>query len=868
MKNKFKLIGIIVFAAMIGLMSGCDTEEYNISTWTVEFNTNGGSSIAQRQVHDFGLLNPMPENPTKHGFTFAGWFTDSAFTTSFNVWSPITANTTLFARWVDNSIPIVTWEASAVGAPTTTAISFTFSDEVTGLSATDIRFWTFEGSPLTGITAGILTQESPTQWTLAVTVETGGLFRISIVKPGIATGSQQLGINSPGLTFHRVTFNTLGGSSVPPVDVLPGQTVPAPFFAPAKERHLFSDWYTDETGCTQFDFETPITSDTTIYARWLSAHTVTFNTNGGNSIEPRTVAHGSTIGWVHAEREGFSFNGWFSDPALENSWSISTDIVTFDITLYANWIIHVMFEVHGGNPQPSLQTIDWGATATRPIDPNRAGYILAGWFTAQTGGEEWDFDTPITSHITLHAQWTIRQVTVSFQTHGGTPEPLSQTIDWNTTASRPILNPTSTSQWHAFAGWFTAQTGGERWDFDVPITDDIILHAQWVPAPLLIRLSWIRSNAQPGDHHIIEVGENESITSVQAHLPNITGLTITLKGNNTTPGNIQLTGVGTLFSIPPGVTLVLDNVNLRGVNNNNAPLVQVGGTLQMNDGASISGNLIWSTTDYPRSGGVEVLSGGIFNMHSGIISGNRGMIGLAGTNAPNNFQPAGNGGAGSAGGVEIRSGGTFNMHSGLITGNFGGNGGGGGRGRDGRVNAFGPNDHASWGGTGGIGGGGAVNVRNGGTFTMIGGKITENRGGTGGSGGTGGWGVAPAEALNGGNGGGGGRGSGAVNIENNGTFNMTGGEITGNTGGTGGTGGVGGQGFRNHPNLLDGFGGSGGNGGTGGNGGVNGVFTGRSGVIGNAGGAGGAGGNPGWGRYPSFQWSGNPGNAGRDNYTP
>jgi uncharacterized repeat protein (TIGR02543 family) len=38
-------------------------------------------------------------------------------------------------------------------------------------------------------------------------------------------------------------------------------------------------------------------------------------------------------------------------------------------------------------------------------NPTKAGFTFNGWWTAPTGGELWDFDTPVTGPITLYAQW-------------------------------------------------------------------------------------------------------------------------------------------------------------------------------------------------------------------------------------------------------------------------------------------------------------------------------------------------------------------------------------------------------------------------------------------------------------------------------
>lgn len=62
----------------------------------------------------------------------------------------------------------------------------------------------------------------------------------------------------------------------------------------------------------------------------------------------------------------------------------------------------VTFDTDGGSDVPS-QTIESGNTATQPEDPIKEGYTFNGW--VDNNGDPFDFDTPITSNITLYADW-------------------------------------------------------------------------------------------------------------------------------------------------------------------------------------------------------------------------------------------------------------------------------------------------------------------------------------------------------------------------------------------------------------------------------------------------------------------------------
>jgi len=51
------------------------------------------------------------------------------------------------------------------------------------------------------------------------------------------------------------------------------------------------------------------------------------------------------------------------------------------------------------------QEVDYAGTAILPAPPTRAGYTFEGWFTAPTGGAQFNFATPITADTILYARW-------------------------------------------------------------------------------------------------------------------------------------------------------------------------------------------------------------------------------------------------------------------------------------------------------------------------------------------------------------------------------------------------------------------------------------------------------------------------------
>ncbi len=112
--------------------------------------------------------------------------------------------------------------------------------------------------------------------------------------------------------------------------------------------------------------------------------------------------------------KGYTFLGWFAEDA-ESAWDFTTP-VTSEVKLTAKWEpvkLAVTFDAAGGAPEPEAQSVPYGSCAQQPETPARAGFTFLGWF-AENAESAWDFETPVTSALTLTAKWEATPPT-SFQ---------------------------------------------------------------------------------------------------------------------------------------------------------------------------------------------------------------------------------------------------------------------------------------------------------------------------------------------------------------------------------------------------------------------------------------------------------------------
>lgn len=136
---------------------------------------------------------------------------------------------------------------------------------------------------------------------------------------------------------YNVSFDTNGGSFVATqkVKVFKKATKPAD---PTKDGYTFDNWYYNDG---IFDFDTRITNDMVIEARWLGdgtpsdgKYTVSFNSNGGSSIASVKTNDDGTIDVpANPTREGYTFVAWQYNGV---DFDFSTKVTT-NMTLVAKW---------------------------------------------------------------------------------------------------------------------------------------------------------------------------------------------------------------------------------------------------------------------------------------------------------------------------------------------------------------------------------------------------------------------------------------------------------------------------------------------------------------------------------------------------
>lgn len=270
-------------------------------------------------------------------------------------------------------------------------------------SPTEIIGGTFDGSVTNGgtISGGAFTGSVVNRGTITngtfdgeVTNEngrsfgtiSGGTFNGKVTnKNDISDSPEETPAKISGGTFngevigaYTVTFQSEGGSEV--ASQIRANTPAARPADPTKEGYTFIGWYNGES---EWDFETPVTADLTLTAKWqLNQYTITFKLeNGGQDIVIKQDYGTAITAPANPTKTGYTFAGWDK--------TIPTTMPAGDMTITARWTenrVIVIIRPDDSKDEPDPGTIhQWGPWRSNGDGTHTRRCTASGCFDQQNG---------------------------------------------------------------------------------------------------------------------------------------------------------------------------------------------------------------------------------------------------------------------------------------------------------------------------------------------------------------------------------------------------------------------------------------------------------------------------------------------------
>ena len=396
------------------------TAKWQINQDTITFDTKGGNEIAPI-TQDYNTEITKPADPTKEGYTFAGW--DKEIPSNMPA-----ENTTITASWTVNQYEVtfkngddvvasakfdygtvialpeknvptkegytLSWEGYTEGM-TVPAKDITFTVKWTAIEYT-ITFDSNGGSEVEPITQGYETSVTAP----ADPTRTGYTF--GGWEPAVPETMPLNGVKCDAkwtINQYTLTFDLNGGESASIANITADYDTDVTVAAPTRTGYTFKGWDPEFTG------KIPA-ADTKYTAKWeVNKYNVTFNTDGGSVIDPIEVVFGSEITLPEAPtKEGYTFKGWQDVPQT---------MPAKDITLVASWTINqykVTYMVDENNVYQEY-TLDYGTDIQVPAkDPTKSGWVFLGWKSEP----EYEGTTVPAYDVTYTAQWKQDIITLRF----------------------------------------------------------------------------------------------------------------------------------------------------------------------------------------------------------------------------------------------------------------------------------------------------------------------------------------------------------------------------------------------------------------------------------------------------------------------
>ncbi|EAD1133898.1 LPXTG cell wall anchor domain-containing protein [Listeria monocytogenes] len=318
---------------------------------------------------------------------------------------------------------------------------------------------------------------------------------------------------------YNVTFNIDGNTSEVKT-VTEEDLIPEPA-NPTKQGYTFDGWYDAETGGTKWDFTTGQmpANDLMLYAHFsVNSYQVNFDIDG--AVMNEAVVYDTLLNEPTAPtKQGYTFDGWYDAETGGNKWDFKTmKMPANDVTLYAHFTVSSYQVNFGIDGAVTNEAIVYDTLLNEPATPTKQGYTFDGWYDAETGGNKWDFKTMKmpANDVTLYAHFTINNYQANFDIDGSVT---NETITYDTLLNEPTA---PTKQGFLFDGWYDAEVGGTKWDFNtmkMP-ANDINLYAHFSKETPLIPSPSDESDSKPTNGSIT-INE-PSATSMPAQNNNIT----------------------------------------------------------------------------------------------------------------------------------------------------------------------------------------------------------------------------------------------------------------------------------------------------------------------------------------------------------
>ena len=489
MKKKFFVILFILLIALT--LVACGNVEFKVN-FVVDgevvhtINTNGNESIV------------MPNNPTKDGYSFIGWYWDKdvwqqPFTANSLLDAPLSSDMQVYARW--RSSAKTTYQLKGMFVYTSIGEMFIDPDDMSS-SEKAVYDQTINmygksvkvGDGVIEFDGLVLSQFNPADFSSngKNVVFSDTTLRSTFNYVNLENGVFSLGFSLAGTTIvfeyyapnyvtqsYNLIFNynnATGGDYINEVSIQFNTSV-GDLPEPTRTGYTFNGWTNTYLGAFDKDTKFVWKYDVTVMAQWTAnSYRMSFSydgATGGNSTAYKTVVFNEAVGALPTPtKPNYNFEGWFTNGNGEGTRITPEYVWTFseNTYIYSKWsgldkTIYFNYEGATTNNVVESMNVIYGKFVGTLPNPIKTDNTFGGWFTQPGGaGDKFDENTIYynSNSTILYAKWET-ELTFDYQGATGGTDYLTTIVFYN--ASIPGL-PSPTRTGYQFGGWFTQPGGG------------------------------------------------------------------------------------------------------------------------------------------------------------------------------------------------------------------------------------------------------------------------------------------------------------------------------------------------------------------------------------------------------------------------
>lgn len=378
--------------------------------YTITYVLNGGTNSTANPDAYLRTAALTFKNPTRTGYTFAGWYTSSTYATKITGLAlGSTGNKTVYAKWTANKY-IIKFTGNGANSGSMAAMTNRLYNQTYALTANAYKRtgYTFTGWNTRADGKG-------TQYANKASVRN----LTSVNGKTIALYAQWV------KTKYTISYSLLGGTnskSNPTYYYYSGTAIALK--NPSRKGYTFNGWYTTAKFTTKSNvINAGSAGNKTFYAKWtVNKYNIKFNGNGAisgamSALTNRVYTSAYKLPAVAYKRTGYTFTGWNTradgkGTKYANGATVKgiCSVNGGTVTLYAQWSkikYKISYVLDGGeNNSANLAYYYYSGNKITLYNPTKTGYTFAGWYTSTSYKTRVTYiAAKATGNKTLYAKW-------------------------------------------------------------------------------------------------------------------------------------------------------------------------------------------------------------------------------------------------------------------------------------------------------------------------------------------------------------------------------------------------------------------------------------------------------------------------------